>query len=481
MVKGDINAFRERFSRWKNGEQVYDKGRPINYQGGKDEEEKNTWLDELVVTPNGATRGLKQSYPDMIPVDESQQQEHEFMRRFNKRRSSASNAILQPIKTIAEYAPLSGDVFDMANVVHDTYDKNYASAASYLALAFLPNMIQKPLNTAFKFGLNTIGKKYGRGAANLINDVVTKPRQVVAARLRGQYPLTYTERKKYIERMNNMYSDLMNESDKYELTQGKKRLNIFNGVGYNVLPNRFQRPSIQTTNNVTTDQFNVAEYIPRPGSNGLIRLAHRAKNSNLPSMTDKQRKYVFLHEYTHDLQHDGFFAPLLSASDFDVNQDRYIPDRLKSDMYISTLGYNPFASAIRWNSKANREIKELEKLGEVYDRFDLNKYLTLWESDPDEHVAELRSRILGGDTMDEVYKYMHNRFGTSAQEVDDLIKFGFKNGKDSGIHIKPSHRGRLTALKKRTGKSEAELYRTGGPAVRKMITFARNARKWSRN
>ena len=57
----------------------------------------------------------------------------------------------------------------------------------------------------------------------------------------------------------------------------------------------------------------------------------------------------------------------------------------------------------------------------------------------------------------------------------------YKNGKDSGIHIKPSHRGRLTALKKRTGKSEAELYRTGGPAVRKMITFARNARKWHHN
>ena len=52
----------------------------------------------------------------------------------------------------------------------------------------------------------------------------------------------------------------------------------------------------------------------------------------------------------------------------------------------------------------------------------------------------------------------------------------YKSG--GGIHIKPSHRGRLTELKKRTGKTEAELYRTGGPAVRKMITFARNSRKW---
>lgn len=50
-----------------------------------------------------------------------------------------------------------------------------------------------------------------------------------------------------------------------------------------------------------------------------------------------------------------------------------------------------------------------------------------------------------------------------------------KGGK---IHIKPSHRGRLTELKARTGKTEAELYRTGSPATRKMITFARNARKW---
>lgn len=48
----------------------------------------------------------------------------------------------------------------------------------------------------------------------------------------------------------------------------------------------------------------------------------------------------------------------------------------------------------------------------------------------------------------------------------------------SGIHIKPENRGKLTRLKKRTGKSEAELWKEGDPAVRKMITFARNARKW---
>ena len=48
----------------------------------------------------------------------------------------------------------------------------------------------------------------------------------------------------------------------------------------------------------------------------------------------------------------------------------------------------------------------------------------------------------------------------------------------SGIHIKPENRGKLTRLKKRTGKSEAELWKEGDPAIRKMITFARNSRKW---
>lgn len=59
----------------------------------------------------------------------------------------------------------------------------------------------------------------------------------------------------------------------------------------------------------------------------------------------------------------------------------------------------------------------------------------------------------------------------------DIDVSAYANGKFP-IHIKPANRGKLTNLKKRTGKSEAELYKTGGPAVRKMITFARNARKW---
>lgn len=58
------------------------------------------------------------------------------------------------------------------------------------------------------------------------------------------------------------------------------------------------------------------------------------------------------------------------------------------------------------------------------------------------------------------------------------IELGFKNGKSSGIYIKPQNRGKFTALKKRTGKSASWFKAHGTPAQKKMATFALNAKKW---
>lgn len=55
----------------------------------------------------------------------------------------------------------------------------------------------------------------------------------------------------------------------------------------------------------------------------------------------------------------------------------------------------------------------------------------------------------------------------------------FKYGKDSGIHIKPSHRGRFTRyLKSHPGMTTEKAKHSKSAAVRKMATFALNARKW---
>ena len=57
---------------------------------------------------------------------------------------------------------------------------------------------------------------------------------------------------------------------------------------------------------------------------------------------------------------------------------------------------------------------------------------------------------------------------------------GAPNVVAKGGRIEIKHPGRLTALKKRTGKTEAELYNDGNPEHKKMVVFARNARKWKK-
>lgn len=71
-----------------------------------------------------------------------------------------------------------------------------------------------------------------------------------------------------------------------------------------------------------------------------------------------------------------------------------------------------------------------------------------------------------------------NADGFPLNEPDERVNFDIDYDKGKSIHIKPANRGKLTALKKRTGKSEAELYNDGNPAHKKMIVFARNARRW---
>jgi hypothetical protein len=69
---------------------------------------------------------------------------------------------------------------------------------------------------------------------------------------------------------------------------------------------------------------------------------------------------------------------------------------------------------------------------------------------------------------------VHTDFGKDLQVQPNKIMAT----KKSVIHIKESHKGRFTAIKKKTGKTTAELKHSKSPAVRKMATFAANAAKW---
>lgn len=58
----------------------------------------------------------------------------------------------------------------------------------------------------------------------------------------------------------------------------------------------------------------------------------------------------------------------------------------------------------------------------------------------------------------------------------NLLTGNYANG--GKIHIKPSHKGRFTRLKERTGHSASWFKAHGTPAQKKMATFELNARKW---
>ena len=71
---------------------------------------------------------------------------------------------------------------------------------------------------------------------------------------------------------------------------------------------------------------------------------------------------------------------------------------------------------------------------------------------------------------------------TNNDFMSQLVQIGLpgaKYGKDSGIHIKPSHRGRFTKyLKSHPGMTAEKAKHSKSAAVRKMATFAINARHW---
>lgn len=106
-----------------------------------------------------------------------------------------------------------------------------------------------------------------------------------------------------------------------------------------------------------------------------------------------------------------------------------------------------------------------------------------------EREAELRpfggpiDYIAGGDMGAINYGFMTDYLTTKKKQAETSNKMPgispttnvFAEG---GIEIK--HPGRLTRLKERTGKTEAELYNDGNPAHKKMVVFARNSRKWAK-
>lgn len=145
-------------------------------------------------------------------------------------------------------------------------------------------------------------------------------------------------------------------------------------------------------------------------------------------------------------------------------------------------------------SEVNPELGE-HKIGLGKDSIgNYASYYDLWDINPFRGVTSYSNKLTSLLGLDKVGDFS---FGVGKPvEIYDRIYYD-DNGKiitddkkqfggsirrrlaaGGSIYIKPSHRGRLTELKARTGKTESELYNDGNPAHKKMVVFARNARKW---
>ena len=86
-----------------------------------------------------------------------------------------------------------GDIESAKGIYNNATSGNYGSAAVGLGLLALPNFIKKPLK---------IARRIGTDYAMIAKDAVGSPKRFIQARNEGTYPLTYKERRSYLENVH---------------------------------------------------------------------------------------------------------------------------------------------------------------------------------------------------------------------------------------------------------------------------------------
>ena len=107
----------------------------------------------------------------------------------NRGRNAAGNVGKEILSAVT---PL-GDIESAKGIYNDVTSGNYRSASLGLGLLALPNFIEKPLKA-----VRRVGKDY----VMIAKDAVGSPKRFIQARKEGTYPLTYKERRSYLENVH---------------------------------------------------------------------------------------------------------------------------------------------------------------------------------------------------------------------------------------------------------------------------------------
>ena len=215
--------------------------------------------------------------------------------------------------------------------------------------------------------------------------------------------------------------------------------------------------------------------------------------NNIPSPHDPKR-YGDDGEKTRRAIFSRYFN--LNDDDLDFNPNDYIVESQyrptietnKDSKYYTLKNKEDFVNRFSDAAGPFKVDKGTDDKGNyysVYDNWDLDPFGHLFKTYGD---TESRNKSLGNRPPIELYDRVY--YDEDPKAYNELQRLYIKNKREEnnkkrslksngGIYIKPSHRGRFTALKERTGHSTTWFKENGTPAQKKMATFALNAAKWN--
>ena len=203
------------------------------------------------------------------------------------------------------------------------------------------------------------------------------------------------------------------------------------------------------------DPFRIYYTTSKPSENTIT---HERTHPMQPMDEKLYRDYMLHGLWTSDSWNPMEWSIAKMPIDSETSEKMQKLDEKDRKYYYSSEEVNARLNALRENQNLNPKHKvtkeDLQEIKKNATHKDKEYFLDLFS---DDMLLKLFNLVADA--------------GTTEEKTNIAAEGG-------SIHIKPSHRGRLTELKARTGKTESELYNDGNPAHKRMVVFARNARKW---
>lgn len=515
MNKRDTKAFRERFNRWKAGEQVYDKGRPIElpeYQDGK----------EGVHRRLGVTAGSKVNTEQCAAWSNQWLRDNGYLASGNAWNLNDMDVVYNGFENLQKLKHFDRQAIEKMN--HQASDSVYANFKSrdlYKTRPYAVNMFYNgspALESAYNEGDGVTGTHTGVltfddksnrwWVTHNIHGTIHQEPFVTLQSGNGKYGVTAV----YMPRKNTILNKI---KGMIGLTSGKDsgvaikpiRKTVYRAFGGDVFSTR--EDAIKHNKKYLSDIENRMIYKSRTlptykqyeipfiqdkavtltnagyatganlSTNLLDTLAEHAVKNEVPVKTaiGLGTKESTLGNPTDDGTFHTLFADKTLRDEFKRMYNEY-----GTEQHIN-LGYavspkelinmhfspDPYLDALEWAYKkgeTKKQVRQMLKNGEAYADRQAKKLIESGEFNKnilDAGFQKFKEDPKGYNPGQKNYVELVDRRANeiwNSPEIQQWYKqskyYGFKYGKDS-INIKPSKRGTFTAAAKRRGMSVSQL------------------------